>query len=194
MGYLEEFKTVELILNSGAETRAVDAFVLSRVKAERQVRRLVTHLVYQFPCFGPSDTKSLRGTLAKNKRVYFEGFERGFNAIYRRSIKDLVGSEYGGLHSRVLEAFPRDKIFHGQLTHQGLQREEILGYVADIGSWCKALASGCASEFHYDGFGRNSFQKSPIPNVSSRFQIQMLGLPDYEEFIRKHLENHKGRR
>lgn len=42
----EEFSTVDLLLGSGAETRAVDAFALALIKAERQARKLVTHLVY----------------------------------------------------------------------------------------------------------------------------------------------------
>ena len=53
--YNDEFQTVDLIVNSTARSRAVDAFALSLIKAERQIRKLVTHLVYQFPCFGPGD-------------------------------------------------------------------------------------------------------------------------------------------
>ena len=48
-----EFRTVDLIVASSAETRGVDAFALSVIEAERQIRRLVTHLVYQFPSFAP---------------------------------------------------------------------------------------------------------------------------------------------
>jgi hypothetical protein len=47
-----EFATVDLIIRSNAETRGVDAFALALLKAERQIRRLFIHLVYQFPCFG----------------------------------------------------------------------------------------------------------------------------------------------
>jgi hypothetical protein len=188
MSYPEEFKTVDLILGSDAETRGVDAFVLSRIKAERQIRRLVTHLVYQFQCFGPADKKTLRVILAENKKVYFEGFERGFDALYCRSIRDLLGSEYGKLHSRVLEAFPRDKIFHGQLTSKGLNRDEIFGYVTDIRAWCKALADGALAEFQYDGFNRNSLQKSSIPNLSRRFKLQFSDVKDYKGFICEYLQ------
>jgi hypothetical protein len=44
----EEFATVSLILGSQAETRGVDAFALSLIKAERQIRKLVTHLCISF--------------------------------------------------------------------------------------------------------------------------------------------------
>ena len=103
---LQEFETVDLILNSSAETRGVDAFALSLIKAESQLRRLVTHLVYQFPCFGPADIDGLRETLGKHNKVYFEGFEKGFDAIYPRSVKDLVGLEYDRRRQRLVEALP----------------------------------------------------------------------------------------
>ena len=63
MNYADEFKTVDIILESAARTRRVDAFTLSLIKAERQIRKLVTHLVFQFPCFGISDVPRLRRTL-----------------------------------------------------------------------------------------------------------------------------------
>lgn len=42
-----EFDTVGLIVNSTSETRGVDAFALATIKAERQLRKLFTHLVFQ---------------------------------------------------------------------------------------------------------------------------------------------------
>jgi hypothetical protein len=99
MSYTREFATVDLIVNSNAQTRGVDAFSLSLIKAERQLRRLVTHLVYQFPCFGTNDVPQLRATLYDNRRVYFEGFESGFNALYPKTIEDLVETEYDRLAS-----------------------------------------------------------------------------------------------
>ena len=86
MNSAREFATVDLIVSSDAETRGVDAFALALIKAERQIRRLVTHLVYQFPCFTKKHIKSLRNELGKNRRVYFEGFERGFNVLYPQSV------------------------------------------------------------------------------------------------------------
>jgi hypothetical protein len=79
MSYLEEFSTVDLIVGSTAETRGVDAFALSLIKAERQIRRLMTHLVYQFPCFRSTDIEDLRGVLANvvdHLNPRFLNFER----------------------------------------------------------------------------------------------------------------------
>jgi hypothetical protein len=80
MNYEAEFKTVDLIMQSSAKTRGVDAFALALIKAERQIRKLFTHLIYQFPCFGASNVRTLRETLAANRRVYFAGFVNGFDA------------------------------------------------------------------------------------------------------------------
>ena len=186
---------MDILLESKSETRGVDAFALSLIKAERQMRRLVTYLVYQFPCFLRGDAERLRDALGKSKDVYFPDLERGFDALYAKKVRDLIGSDYPRLRRRLCEAERhRNKIFHGPLTAEHLSRKELIGYVCDIRSWCNALACGCVADFQYDGFGRNSFQKSPIPNVCSRFKIQMVGLPDYEEFIRKHLKKHRARR
>jgi len=130
MSYAEEFATVDLLLESRHETRGVDAFALSLIKAERQMRRLVTYLVYQFPCFGHGDGEQLRDILQKSKKVYFPGLERGFNALYPRSVEDLIGSGYEKLKRRLRDAGRhRNKIFHGQLTSEYLSREELVSYV-----------------------------------------------------------------
>ncbi len=187
MSYAEEFLTVDLLLESRFETRGVDAFALSLMKAERQMRRLVTYLVFQFPCFRKGDGEQLRDVLAK-KKVYFEGLERGFDALYRHSIRDLIGSDYDKVRKRLFEAHQhRNKIFHGQITLEYLSRQELLGYVCDIRSWCKTLASGALREVRYDGFGRNSFRKSEIDDLSTRFKLQFSNVRDYDNFICNHM-------
>jgi hypothetical protein len=187
MSYTEEFQTVDLLLGSRYETRGVDAFALTLIKAERQMRRLVTYLVFQFPCFSKGDGEQLRDSLAK-KKVYFDGLERGFDALYRHSIRDLIGSDYDKLRRRLREAgCHRNKIFHGQITLEYLSRQELLGYVCDIRSWCKAIASAALSEFRYDGFGRNSFRKSEINDLSISFKLQFSSVRDYENFICIHM-------
>ncbi len=192
MSYSKEFHTVELIIDSAAETRAVDAFALSLIKAERQIRRLLTYLVYQFPCFGRSDVRTLCEALAQSRHVYFEGLERGFDALYCRSIEELVGAQYGRLRPRMAEAMGhRNKIFHGQLTANGLRRDDLLGYVGDIRSWCKALAEGAFAELGYDGFARNSFRKSEVTEIWKRYKIQFQDVGTYRDFIRHHMEGHK---
>jgi hypothetical protein len=187
--YAQEFETVDSVINSNAETRGVDAFALSLIKAERQIRKLVTHLIYQFPGFGPGDIQNLRETLIRNRSVYFEGFEKGFSVLYPRSISDLVGGEYQRLRGRIDEAIDyRNKIFHGQLTSNNLTRDDLLAYVDDIRTWCKTLAESALAEVGYDGFGRNSFQKSTIPDLAKRFEAQIATVADYADFVRQHMQ------
>lgn len=173
MSTAEEFATVDLILGAGVETRGVDAFALSLIKAERQIRRLFTHLVYQFPAFAPGNIPRLRDTLAASRRVYFEDFITGFDALYPRSVEALVGPEYVRLKRRVDEAIDhRNKIFHGQLTSRALTRQDLVDLANDIREWCTILASGAASEVGYDGFGRNSFRKSALPDLWRRYKVR----------------------
>src|SRR5262245_10963939 len=121
MSFAEEFATVDLIVNSQAETRGVDAFALALIKSEKQLRRLVTHLVYQFPAFATKDISLLRSALVKNRNVYAEGFITGFDALYTRTVKDLVGADHDPLYIRLTQATRyRNKIFHGQLTQDSL--------------------------------------------------------------------------
>ena len=127
--------------------------------------------------------------LSSNRNVYFKGFIRGFDAIYPRSIRDLVGEEYDQLRSRLDEAIEhRNKIFHGQLTSKRLTREELFDYVSDIRSWCKALADAAFSEIGYDGFARNSFRKSDETRLWERCRIQLADVNAYDQFIQQHMQ------
>ena len=167
----------------------MDAFALSLLKAERQIRRLFTHLVYQFLCFGPSDVAHLRETLANNRKVYFRGVVRGFDVLYPRSVKTLVGAEYDRLSGRLDDTINhRNKIFHGQLTSSYLSREDLLGYVTDIRLWCRTLAESSLIEFSYDGFARNSFQKSTLTELYKRFNVQLNSVESYPDFIHQYMQ------
>jgi hypothetical protein len=187
--YTQEFETVDIVANSTARTRGVDAFAMSLIKAERQIRKLVTHLIFQFPCFGQSDIPNLRQTLANNTHVYLNGLERGFDALYPRTVGNLVGSEYQRLRGRMQEATEyRNKIFHGQITSTGLTRDDLLAYVTDIRAWCKALADATLAEFEYDGFAWNSFRKSAISDLSTRLKVQIASVAEYDAFVRQYME------
>src|ERR1700676_3441669 len=99
MSYEQEFAVVDLVLASDAATRAVDAFTLSVVKMERQIRKLFTYLVYQCEAFEPNDIDELKAVLGANKHVYFDGFERGINALLPLSVPALVVDESVKLRS-----------------------------------------------------------------------------------------------
>lgn len=80
MSVEQEFAVVDIVLKSGMRTKTVDAFTLSVVKMERQIRRLFTFLVYQSDAFGRPDVPNLRATLENCTKAYFEGFISGIDA------------------------------------------------------------------------------------------------------------------
>ena len=183
-----EFDTVDLIVNSTSETRGVDAFALAVIKAERQIRKLFTHLVFQFPCFGTPDIGALRDTLANNKRIYFNETQNCIDALYSCTVEQMVGAEYSCLRPRIEEAIEcRNKIFHGQLTQRYLTREELLALVRDIRGWCEALAAGAASRIGYDGFARDSFRKSTSRDFAENFKVQFSTVDDYAQFLKQYM-------
>jgi hypothetical protein len=188
MSYAEEFETVDLLVQSSAETRGVDAFALTLIKAERQIRKLFTYLVFQFPFLSVTDIASFRDTLAQNRNVYFNGFVRGIDALSPRSVEDLVGVEYPTLYAEIQQAIKyRNKIFHGQLTDQYLSRKDLLEIVTSIRKWCEGLARHAEAEFGYDGFARNSLHKSVIP-IWQRYKLSISTLPEYRDFIQRYME------
>lgn len=188
MSYADEFAIIDTILKSNGETRAVDAFALSLIKAERQARKLFTHLVYQFPAFGQAEVQGLRRTLAANRRVYFDGLLAGLDTLSPVSVKELIGPDYDRLSARFTEFKSyRDKIFHGQVTIEGLSRQDLLAAVEDIWLWCRALDAGATREFGCGGFIRNSFKKSVRMDLGRRLRIQLNGLDEYATFIDRYM-------
>lgn len=179
-----EFVTVQAVLDSGTETRAVDAFALSLIKHERQLRRLLTYSVFQFPVFSCKDIEPLRRTLSANNRIFAEGFVRGLDALWPRSVATLVGARYVALSLSIARAVDaRNKIFHGQVTELGLDRKTLLSLVADLREWCALLAKAAEGAYGYDGFGRDSYRKSPDADLHKRFLVQIGSVAEYVAFL-----------
>ncbi len=174
MGFQEQFKTVDLLLNSTCETRGVDAFSLAVIKAERQIRRIFTHLLYQSSTFSESDIPQLKEVLASNRGVDFKGSINGFNALYPRTIEEIFGEQYQLSFSAMRESVKyRNKLFHGQLTGKHLTRNELYDVILNIEQWCSTLAEKTREELGYDGFARNSYQKSSMPEKFSNLKIDI---------------------
>ncbi len=189
MGFQEQFKTVDLLLNSTCETRGVDAFTLAVIKAERQIRRIFTHLIYQSSAFSESDIPRLKEVLASNRGVYFEGFINGFNALYPRTLEEIYGEEYQLSLSAMIESVEyRNKLFHGQLTGTHLTRKDLYDIIYNIKQWCSTLAKKTSEELGYDGVARNSYQKSSMPDKFSNVKINIRSITEYREFISRYME------
>ncbi|WP_186085606.1 hypothetical protein [Burkholderia gladioli] len=187
MTFQREFAVVDAITRSQFPTHGVDAFSLSIIKMERQLRKLFTYLVFQSPAFGPEHIGQLREVLGASKSAYYEGFELGINALYRASVEDMVGAAYVELRPVLDDARDvRNKIFHGQLTERCLQREGLAELSDSIRRWCFDLATGASAEVGYDGFERPSFRKGPA-KIADGFQIQIQTPEEYRAFIRRHV-------
>jgi hypothetical protein len=195
MSYALEFETVDLILRSSAPTRGVDAFALSVIKAERQVRKIFTYLVFQYPAFGAGDISELRRRLAANRRLYFNGFIRGIDAIYPESVEQLIGDEYQNLRALIDEAVEvRNKVFHGQLTPQGHHRSELVSYVSGIRHWCELLSGAAMREVGYDGLERPSSFRKSARDLAQTFRTQIVSLQGYADFLQAYVQEPGGNR
>jgi hypothetical protein len=190
MSIEDEFATVNVLLDSDAETRGVDAFALSLIKAEKQARRLFTYLVYQHSWCNRGNVSALRDALAQSNRVYFNGLLAGWDALYPRSVDQLIGAEYKHLNSRLREAtMHRNKIFHGQLTKQGLTRQQLFGFIEDIRTWCRIFGVAAQGEVGYDGCSRNSFRKAVNSSVLCvKYKVSFANIREYQHFIKKYME------
>jgi hypothetical protein len=178
----DEFATIDALLASEAETRGVDAFALSLIKAERQMRKLFTYVVFQSPRFAARDVEALRNALAA-RVVYFRDFISAWGKLYARPLKEIVGPDYDRLRTVIDDGIEfRNKIFHGQLTTKHLSRDDLIAYVVQIRCWCRALGAGSQVEIGYDGFGRNSFRKSAHP-LTDRLVAKMSTIQDYDNFL-----------
>jgi len=187
MNYKNEFGTVELIMNSKFITKGVDSFSLALIKAEKQIRKLFTFLIFQNPVYCSKDCHKLRNILAENKNVYFEDFIKGINLILTKSLHELYGVNYKKDLAEINKCIKiRNKIFHGQLTYKSLSRDELIEKTNNIRKWCKQLASMLNEEIDYDGFGRNSFQKSKNKLTLKNFD-KFDTIEKYKQFIKDNL-------
>ena len=183
MNFSQDFATVDLILESDFVTRGVDSFVLSLIKAEKQLRRIFTYLIFQNTAFTHLDYFDLRTTLANNRKLYFESFIKGINIISPRPIKDIYGEDYEtDLNSLLLFTNDRNKIFHGQITQDGLSRQDLLNRVEIIKKWCKTLGNNFLLDIDFDGFS-DSYRKSKL-NFTLNFDEMFNTIEKYDQFLK----------
>ena len=181
-----EFKTVEILVNSSCTTGRTDAFVIAWVKSERQVRRIFSYLIYQYPVFEKKDVPSLIQAIASKNNLYFNDFIVGFNRLYPKTYKDIIGTSYDSLKADLdrINGF-RNKIFHGQPTGHGLTASQLRIEIEKIQGWCFEVAEKMQSEIGYDGFTRNSYRKSANENLASNCKMQIENLDEFKAFLPK---------
>ena len=149
----------------------------------KQIRKIFTHLIYQYECFKPSDNKKIINILSANKNIYFRHLIIGINLIYFKEIKDIYGVGYEVDYNYIcnLKNF-RNKIFHGQLTGQELSRTELTEFVTIMKRWSKQIAESFQDEINYDGFERNSLKKSK-KDFSSLLKYKITNIEDLEKLL-----------
>jgi len=188
MSLSREFENIDVLLKNRTETTGVDCFSLAVIKLERQMRRLFTYSVFQFPCFTSSDIPALRKALVDQKRAYFEGFIRGMDALHPQPVSQLVGADYAAVFPIVQQAIDyRNKIFHGQLTPRALNTTDLLSIVESIRDWCRLLGDSAERYFGYSGF-TSSFRKAPDSAFVSGYRATLSSIRDYEAFLVQHVK------
>jgi hypothetical protein len=186
--YDAEFATVDLVRNSTAETRGVDAFCLAWIKYERQARKLCSFLLFQASTIQAGDAPQLRAALHAKTDTTHAKFRSAIQSLGGIKLKDEFGARYHVLEHNLDQAFrARNKIFHGQQTGQGLKRERLVELVDYIKEWCKLLADAAMQKFGYDGFaGANSMVKGHNSELTATVD-KALANAGWEQFVQTRL-------
>ncbi|MGC1504418.1 MAG: hypothetical protein WA782_09805 [Sulfitobacter sp.] len=181
-----EFSTVDILLNSDAETRGVDAFVISWVKFERQLRRINGNLIFQHSALKEKhseDREAVRRALLAKRTANHDKFIAGIRKLSGVNVNDLIGPRYRALKRDVDRAHKyRQKIFHGQQTGNSLTREQLINSIDSIREWCALLAAGSIDTLGYDGFSKNSLQKNGRPEITQAVDKGVAA--GWEKFIK----------
>jgi len=171
-----EFATVNLILGSECQTRAVDGFCLAWIKLERQLRKLTAYLLYQASQITVRDAGKLREAFYAHGSLDYTSFIGAIHHLSGVSVGNMIGERYRPLRTEIQGCYRiRQKIFHGQQTGQSLDREALLTRIDAIREWCRLLASGAADHLGYDGFsGNTSLFKIDRPDIVTAVDKALL--------------------
>jgi hypothetical protein len=175
-----EFATVLTLWQSSAETRRVDALVLSWVKYEKQLRRLFCFLVFQHPQITTESLDPIISALVENKNLYPESFITGINLLGVTQVSQLIGSDHARLWKEIHRIkLYRNKLMHGQVTGLQLSSSMLERDVLLIIEWIGRLAEGAQSAFGYDGLTRNTFRAA---KATSQINVSMYPFSTVSEF------------
>jgi hypothetical protein len=138
-----EFGTVALLLNSEEETRAVDAFIISWTKYEKQLRKLLCFLLFQNPAVTKENLDCFNKVMISNKKLYPYSIIQAINDLQVGNVSDWVGKRYEPLAKELKEiGARRHKLIHGQTTGEKLSACDLVNDVQTILEWVKLLGRG----------------------------------------------------
>jgi len=182
-GFESEFKSIDLLLGSDCESRGVDAFCLSWIKLEKQLRKISANLIYQASDVTSADQGRMRAALYGHGSLSHTTFIGAIRHLTGVSVSDLIGARYDYLKRAADASYRnRQKIFHGQQTGQSLTRDALISRVGDIREWCELLSAGATARFGYDGFsGSTSLFKTGRADVVEAVDkaVKRKGWEDY---------------
>ncbi len=171
----DEFVTVDAVLVSGGQTSRVDAFILTWVKMEKQLRRLFCFLVFQHPNFSDKNIDAVIKVITDNTSLYYSSFIRCIDKLGPFCVRDLIGSKYDYLIAEIkrIQNY-RNKILHGQITGQNITSRQLERDVTILRDWISLLASSSSSKLGYNGVGRNTFRKAKaaLPILKDRYPFE----------------------
>lgn len=182
---MDEFATVDILVQSDTTTGRTDAFVISWVKIEKQARRILSYLLYQFPAFTKLNTKDIENTISSKRNLYFETFIRGFDRLYPISFSDIVGTvDYTTFITELnrIKQY-RNKILHGQPTGLRLTSDQLTREIILMKNWCSLVGKSMEDEINFDGFTRNSFRKNTSKDLSSHFRCNITNIAELNTFL-----------
>ena len=183
-----EFATIEVLWNSDAKTRRVDALLLSWIKYEKQLRRLFCFLVFQHPNIGQKEIDQMIAVIAANNQLFPETLIAGIQELGVKPISDLLGVRWTVLSRELVRIKEyRNKLMHGQMTGRGLSSDYLERDVIVMVDWIHSLGESARGEYGYAGVGRNTYrhakagstqivQKYPF-NTPEEFESWLKGLP-----------------
>jgi hypothetical protein len=182
----EEMATVDAVLASGATTRRTDAFVLTWVKMEKQLRRLFSFIVYQHPAFAKRHENALVKVFVDHKRLGVDSFIKCINALGTKTVEDLVGQEYAYYRTEIerIKKY-RNKILHGQITGENLQSPQLEKDINLLRKWIEDLAKAGLNAFGYDGIARNAFRKAKEFPAIAKIQYPFSTVDGFQKWLRK---------
>lgn len=191
MNYLDnveaEFKTVDILLKSETKTGRTDAFIISWVKVEKQIRKIFFYLLLQFPAFSESYKSKITKTL--NLYVlYYDDFIKGFDFIHPESFKEIIGDDYEELKTKIdeIKRKYRNKILHGQLTGESLKNENLTELVEVIKDWVTLIGEKFSKKIQYDGIAKAIFNSEKKLD-SDNFKTQITDMDSLKKFIEDNL-------
>lgn len=185
-GFKDEFETIEILVNSDTKSGRTDAFIVAFTKVEKQVRRIFTYTVFQFPAFNLSDYRNVLNVIASKGFLYFGNFVKGFDAIYPKSFETIVGIAL--CDSFLKTDFPRlqklrNKILHGQPTGRHLSANDLKKEIDVIQNWCLNVAESMIAEIGFDGLEWNSFRKYYEKDLASTYKVSISDVKELGTFI-----------